>query len=150
VDESGRAVNVKASFDLSADGARTIVRQVVDRAGGAHRSVSVAVVDSAGVMVAFERMDGALRFSADLALGKARTAAAFGRATAQMEAAFRDRPVFAQSFVHQGGWYLGRGGFPLLVNGRPAGGVGVSGDDAEFEEGLAFDAAQWFQGHTGD
>jgi glc operon protein GlcG len=143
VEDSGRAGIVRASFDLTVDGARTIVRQVVDRADGAHRGVSVAVVDSAGVMLAFERMDGALRFSADLALAKARTAAAFGRATAEMEATFHDRPVFAHSFVLQGGWYLGRGGFPLLVDGRSAGGVGVSGDDAEFEERLALDAAEW-------
>ncbi|WP_331767116.1 heme-binding protein [Embleya sp. NBC_00896] len=131
-----------AGHDVGVAGARGIVGGVVDAASAAGRAVSVAVVDGAGVLVAFERMDGALRFSADLAAAKARTAAEFGRATAAMENVMRDRPVFAQSFVQQGSWYLGRGGYPLLVAGRPVGGVGVSGDAAELEDELA-EAAAW-------
>ncbi|MYW04095.1 heme-binding protein [Streptomyces sp. SID3343] len=135
---------VVASCDVSAEGARAVVRAVVEAATAAGCAVSVAVVDSAGVLVAFERMDGVLRFSADLAAAKARTSAAFGRPTASMEEVMRERPVFAQSFVQQGGWYLGRGGHPLSVDGRPAGGVGVSGDAAEVEDELARAAAASF------
>jgi glc operon protein GlcG len=135
---------VVASCDVSIDGARAVVRAVVAAATAAGGAVSVAVVDSAGVLVAFERMDGVLRFSADLAAAKARTSAAFGRPTVSMEEVMRDRPVFAQSFVQQGGWYLGRGGYPLLIDGRPAGGVGVSGNTAEVEDELARAAAAAF------
>ncbi|MFI6977120.1 heme-binding protein [Embleya sp. NPDC050154] len=135
---------VVAHHDVAASAARAIVRDVVAAASAAGRAVSVAVVDGAGVPVAFERMDGALRFSADLAAAKARTAAAFGRPTAAMEELLGDRPVFAQSFVAQGSWYLGRGGHPLLIDGRPVGGVGVSGDAAEFEDELARAAAESF------
>ncbi|MFF7245324.1 heme-binding protein [Embleya sp. NPDC008237] len=139
-----RAGHVVPNHDVAASAARAIVRNVVAAASAAGRAVSVAVVDGAGVPVAFERMDGALRFSADLATAKARTAAAFGRATATMEEQLGDRPVFAQSFVQQGSWYLGRGGHPLLVDGRPVGGVGVSGDAAQYEDELARAAAESF------
>ena len=135
---------IVAGSEVSAAGARAIVRGIVDAAAAAGCAVSVAVVDTAGEQVAFERMDGALRFSASLAGAKARTAASFGRATVDMEENMRDRPVFAQSFVQQGGWYLGRGGHPLLVAGRAVGGVGVSGDTAVFEDELARVAADTF------
>ncbi len=132
---------VHARSEITLDGARTLVEAV---AGGAARegaAVSVAVVDTAGVLVAFERMDGAPRFSADLAMSKARTAMTFSRPTSELEANFADRPAFASSFVLQGSWYLGRGGFPVIVDGATVGGIGVSGDAAEREEDLARDAA---------
>jgi len=47
--------------DLAHHGARRLVASVTDAARAAGRSVSVAVVDTAGVLVAFERMDGVPR-----------------------------------------------------------------------------------------
>jgi uncharacterized protein GlcG (DUF336 family) len=122
--------------------ARRLVTHVTSAARDEGCDLSVAVVDTAGVLVAFERMDGAPRFSADLAASKARTAMTFGRPTSAMETIFSDRPAFTSSFVQQGGWYLGRGGFPLVVDGAVVGGIGVSGDEAEREEDLARTAAE--------
>jgi len=127
--------------DVTLHGARRLVDHVTAAARSEGRAVTVAVVDTAGVLVAFERMDGAPRFSAGLATSKACTAMTFGRPTSAMESMFADRHAFASSFVHHGGWYLGRGGFPVVVDGAVVGGVGVSGDDAEREERLAADAA---------
>jgi uncharacterized protein GlcG (DUF336 family) len=132
---------VIARHDVGLDEARGLVADVTSGAARDGRDVSVAVVDTAGVLVAFERMDGAPRFSAELAFSKARTAMTFGRPTSAMEATFSDRPAFTSSFVLQGNWYLGRGGFPLVVDGAVVGGVGVSGDEAEREEDLARVAA---------
>jgi glc operon protein GlcG len=139
---------VVAAYDVSSGAARAIVAAITAQAAAAGRAVSVSVVDSAGELVAFERMDGALRFSAGLATEKARTSAAFGRPTAAMEELMNGRPAFAASFVNQGGWYLGRGGHPLLADGRPVGGVGVSGDAADFEDELARAAAEEFTAAT--
>lgn len=136
--------DVVEAYDVSSEAARAMVAAVVAKAGESGRAVSVAVVDSAGTLVAFERMDGALRFSASLASEKARTSAAFGRPTAAMEELMTDRPGFAASFVHEGGWYLGRGGHPLLRDGRPVGGIGVSGDSAEHEDHWAREVAEAF------
>ena len=92
-----------------------VIRAVVDAGRGS--AVSIAVVDDAGALVAFQRMTGVPRFSADFAIAKARTAAAFGTETSRLEELYADRPVFAHSFVAQGGYFLGRGGVPILVEG---------------------------------
>jgi glc operon protein GlcG len=120
--------------------AAEVVRSVV---GAAESSVaiSIAVVDDAVALVTFQRMTGAPRFSADFAIAKARTAAAFGAETSRLEELYADRPVFAHSFVAQGGYFLGRGGVPILAEGLVIGAVGVSGADAHGEEDIARAAA---------
>ena len=127
--------------ELGLGGARRIVSMVVGAAAAEGVALTVAVVDAAGTLVAFERMDGAPRFSAQLAIAKARTAGTFGNATSEMEATMRERAVFANTFANQGDWYFGRGGFPVRVAGELVGGVGVSGETAEREEELARRAA---------
>lgn len=126
---------------LRSERANEVVAAVVAAARDSGRSVSVAVVDDAGALVAFQRMDGAPRFSADFAVAKARTASAFRTETAALEALYADRPVFALSFVAQGGFFLGRGGVPIEHDGIVVGAVGVSGSDAHGEEELARVAA---------
>ena len=121
--------------------AADVISSVVGAQGAAPATVSIAVVDEAGALVAFHRMTGAPRFSADFAIAKARTAAAFGADTSRLEELYADRPVFAHSFVAQGGYFLGRGGVPVLFEGEVVGAIGVSGADAHGEEDLARTAA---------
>ena len=132
--------------DLNLDAARRLIGLVVGPARAEGVALTVAVVDSTGTLVAFERMDGAPRFSAHIAVAKARTAATFGNATSQLESSFRDRAVFANSFASQGDWYFGRGGFPVTVAGEVVGGIGVSGETADREEDLARRAAASVEG----
>jgi glc operon protein GlcG len=127
--------------EITGEIAADVVRSVVDAEGSAAPAVSIAVVDDAGALVAFQRMTGAPRFSADFAIAKARTAAAFGTETSRLEELYADRPVFAHSFVAQGGYFLGRGGVPIVVEGEVLGAVGVSGADAGGEEEVAREAA---------
>jgi uncharacterized protein GlcG (DUF336 family) len=121
--------------------ARAVVVEVVAGAGAHEAPVSVAVVDAGGTLVAFERMDGAPGFSAQLAITKAVSSVTFGRTTAEFEEAISDRPVFAVGLLRQGGWYAGRGGAPIVVDGQVVGAVGVSGDTAAREDDLAKEAA---------
>ena len=134
-------MDVVARHDLSLEAARRLVQQVVTAAAAESVVLTVAVVDASGTLIAFERMNGAPRFSAQLAVAKARTAATFGNPTSELEATFSDRAVFANSFASQGAWYFGRGGFPVRVEGELVGGIGVSGEKAEREEELARRAA---------
>ena len=133
--------NVVDRHDLSLEAARRLVQIVVSGAEAEQVALTVAVVDAAGTLIAFERMDRAPRFSAQLAVVKARTAATFGNSTSRLELTFRDRAVFANTFARQGDWYFGRGGFPIHVGGEVVGGIGVSGETAEREEELARRAA---------
>ena len=103
-----------------------------------HRTpLSIVVVDPQGTLLAFARMDGAPAFSARLAIAKAMTSATFGRPSADMEPMIADRPGFAVGFLSQGGWFIARGGAPIIVDRETVGAVGVSGNTAEVEDDLA-------------
>lgn len=122
---------------IDSDSAAALVSDAVSRARAGAVAISVAVVDEAGSLVAFHRMQGAPRFSADFATAKARTSAAFSVPTSNLEELYKDRPAFAHSFVAQGGYFLGRGGIPIFSGGELVGAIGVSGATAHGEEALA-------------
>src|SRR5690349_15956289 len=91
---------------------------------------AVAVVDVAGDLVYFERIDGTQAASIDIAIDKARSSARFKRPTK----AFLD----ALSAGGGGLRFLGlrgavptEGGVPLLVGGKVVGAIGVSGGTGE-------------------
>ena len=93
-------------------------------------TMAVAVVDPAGNLVYFERMDNTQTGSIGVALDKARTAAMFKRPTK----AFQD-------LVAGGGDGLRtlalrdvtpvEGGLPLMMDGRIVGAIGVSGGTSQ-------------------
>ena len=130
-------MEVRTTRSITSAAASELVRRAV--AEGV--PVSVAVVDPAGELLAFERVDGAPAFSARLAIAKARTAAAFGRPTADMESLFEGRDWFGAGFLPQGPWFVSKGGAPLLVDGECVGGIGLSGNTAEHEDALARELA---------
>jgi glc operon protein GlcG len=92
------------------------------------------VVDPAGDLLAFQRMDGVRSASADLAIEKARTAARLQRSTAEIEDKGRT------AFVTAGILVL-RGGMPIRVNGAVVGAVGVAGLSKETDAEIANTAA---------
>jgi uncharacterized protein GlcG (DUF336 family) len=122
---------------IDAQAAAALVTDAVAQAIARGISISAAVVDDAGSLVAFQRMSPAPRFSADFAIAKARTAATFSVPTSSLEELYKDRPAFAHSFVAQGNYFLGRGGIPIFCSGERVGAIGVSGADAHGEEDIA-------------
>jgi glc operon protein GlcG len=131
-------------------GAQTIKVMTLDQAGAqavleaAEKSAqqrnapsAVAVVDPAGDLLAFQRMDGVRPASADLAIGKARTAARLQRPTAEIEDNInRGRTAFITA-----GIAALRGGVPISVNGQVVGAVGVAGLSSETDTEIANTAA---------
>ena len=92
--------------------------------------VAIAVVDEAGHLVACHRMDGALWITPEIARAKANAAAAFRTTTLDMETRFsQGRQLFANNVAALGDYQLvfGRGGVPLVDDGRLVGALGVSG-----------------------
>ena len=86
--------------------------------------MAIAVVDDGGHLVYFERIDGTQFGSVDIAIGKARTAAAFKRPTKALEDALNAGQPAILSFPNT----LPRdGGLPILYDGKVIGGIGVSG-----------------------
>lgn len=91
--------------------------------------VAVAVVDDAGHLVACDRMDGALWVTPEIARAKANAAAAFQASTLELEERFTKRMLFADNVATLGAapFVFGKGGVPIVENGRVVGAVGVSG-----------------------
>ena len=118
--------------------AHQAIGAAVQAAEGLGVRVNVAVVDASGVLAAFLRMPGAPLHSVDIAIDKAYTAASFGLATSQWQAALqqhsaavRDGLVLRPRFVAFGG------GMPVIENGQRIGGIGVSGGSEQEDEACA-------------
>jgi glc operon protein GlcG len=81
---SGKAqtINVMA---LNQAGAQTVLQAAKESAQQRNAPSAIAVVDPAGDLLAFQRMDNVRPASADLAVEKARTAARLQRSTAEIE-----------------------------------------------------------------
>ena len=86
-------------------------------------NVAAAVVDSAGDLVFFERMDNTQSASMIIAQEKARTAARFKRPSKALEDALATRPAI----LGIPGATPVEGGIPLVIDGKIVGAVGVSG-----------------------
>ncbi len=97
-------------------------------------SLSCAVVDSRGDMIAMARMDGARFFTTDVAQGKARMSAFFGQPSGDM-ADFGNSPAF-QSFneTMPGPLYAFQGALPIMRDGEVIGAMGCSGAASQVDE----------------
>ncbi|MGV3481075.1 MAG: GlcG/HbpS family heme-binding protein [Sphingobium sp.] len=88
---------------------------------------NIAVVDAAGALLAFHRMDGAKPFTCDFAIAKARTAAGLHTATeALAEIALPGQRGFGLNSLRGGDVAILGGGVPVVVNGAVVGAIGVS------------------------
>jgi uncharacterized protein GlcG (DUF336 family) len=115
--------------------AREIVERGKRRAQELGVSVSIAVVDDGGHLVAVERMDGAGFVTAEIAWGKAWTSVAFGVPSGGMAGPMGSAPAFsaAVSVATHGRFTPRQGALPL-----PGGGaVGASGATSEQDEDIA-------------
>lgn len=89
-------------------------------------AMAVAVVDTAGNLVYFEKMDGTQHGSVHVAIEKARSAALFKRSTKTFQDAVAAGGDGLRVLGLPGAVPV-EGGIPLLVDGRIAGAIGVSG-----------------------
>lgn len=107
-------------------------------------NVAIAVVDEAGHLVACHRMDGALWVTPEIARAKANASAAFRATTLELEERFTTRQLFAGNVAALGAYQFvfGKGGIPVVEDGRIVGAVGVSGAvPAENDHSIADAAA---------
>lgn len=96
-------------------------------------NVTIAVVDDAGHMLYLERMDGAGPMTAEVAAGKASTAAVTRRPTKFWEDRVKERPAF----VKFPGNLPIQGGVPITYQGECVGAIGVSGVQSHEDEQIA-------------
>ena len=108
---------------LSAEGAQNALTAAIAEARKNEWQLSIAVVDPAGELLAFVRMDGASISTIENALGKGVTAARFRRPTAVFDSAGKVRPGLL-TFENM---TAVEGGVPILIDGVVVGAIGVSG-----------------------
>jgi glc operon protein GlcG len=129
-----QTINVMA---LDQVGAQTVLQAAKENAEQRNAPSAIAVVDPAGDLLAFQRMDGVRPASAELAIEKARTAARLQRSTAEIEDNINQGRT---AFVTAGIPVL-RGGMPIRINGAVVGAVGVAGLSKENDAEIANTAA---------
>lgn len=91
-------------------------------------AVSIAIVDEYGDLVAFSRMEGAIKISPKFALAKAYTAGTIGMATADMAPyATPGKPYYGMDALFGGELTTIAGGLPIKEDNKLTGGIGVGG-----------------------
>lgn len=110
---------------ISLDRAVAVVHTAVAEAKKRNWKMNVAVADSGGNLVAFQRMDGAMLAAIEIALHKARAAATFRRPTKIFEDGIN--LMHLNYLLAFDGVIASRGGIPLIEQGRLIGAIGCSG-----------------------
>ena len=110
---------------ISLERAQAAISAVVAEAKKRDWKMNVAVVDSGGNLVAFQRMDGAMLASIQIAEHKARAAATFRRETKVFENGIQTNNL--NYLMTLDGVVGSRGGIPLVENGELIGAIGCSG-----------------------
>jgi len=97
-------------------------------------AVTIAVCDAGGNLIALQRMDHSALLSIEIAINKAHTGV-FGMIPTQQWGGFFKGPSekIAPLWFHTD-WITFMGGFPVIINERIIGGIGVSG--GTWEDGI--------------
>ena len=118
---------------LNLEAARSVLSAAEAEARKQGWPAAIAITDAGGALLALDRMDGAGPAAAEIAAGKARTAAMFRRPTSAFEDAINgQRPAAITS-----GFVMMAGGVPLVVDGQVIGAIGVSADLPQHDVAIA-------------
>ena len=118
---------------LTLEAAQKIATASLVEARANNWNVIIAVVDEGGHLITLNRMETAQYGSIDVAIGKAKTAAAFRRPTKVLEDVAKIRPTLSTI----ANAYLLEGGVPIIYNGQVIGAVGVSGATSQQDAQVA-------------
>jgi uncharacterized protein GlcG (DUF336 family) len=116
--------------NVNLDQARKALASALAEARKQNLPMAVAVVDTAGQLVAFERMDNTQTGSIAVAQDKATSAAMFRRPTKAFQDALAGGGAGLRILTLRGANAV-EGGLPLVIDGKIVGAIGVSGGSAE-------------------
>ena len=111
---------------ISLDYARKLAAPALAEAAKNNWTVAVAIVDTGGNLVYYEKMDNTQLGSANVSIDKARTAALFKRPTKAFQDALAAGGDAVRVLRLQGATPI-EGGIPILMDGKIVGAIGVSG-----------------------
>ena len=117
--------DVPYGLPISLEQAQAVIQAAVAEAKKRNWKMNVAVADSGGNLVAFQRMDGAMLASIQIAEHKARAAVTFRRPTKIFEDGVQ--LMHLNYLLAFDGIIASRGGIPLIDRGVIIGAIGCSG-----------------------
>ena len=116
---------------ITLDRAEAAIAAAVVEAKKRDWKLNVAVVDSGGNLIAFQRMDGAQLASIQISEHKARAAATYRRETKAFETGIQSGATY---LITLDGLIASRGGIPLIEAGKLVGAIGCSGGTGSQDE----------------
>jgi glc operon protein GlcG len=123
---------------LTTAGAEKVLQAAAAIATTRNAPSDLAIVDRAGDLLAFERMDGAWLAGVPLSIGKARSAARYQHPTLALEQMIDNGRTAAIT----AGTVEMQGGVPIIINGVVVGAIGVSGFDKNNDIAIADTASK--------
>ena len=115
---------------ISLESARKLAALSVAEAGRNGWKMAIAVVDIAGDLVYFEKMDGTQVASVNIAQDKARSSVRFKRPTKAMQDILAGGGAGVRFLALQGAVPV-EGGLPIVMDGKIVGAIGASGGTSE-------------------
>ena len=131
---------------ISLDRAQSAIHAAVTEAKRRNWKMNLAVTDSGGNLVAFQRMDGAMLASIKIAEHKARAAVTFRRPTKVFEDGIQ--LMHLNYLLAFDGIIASRGGIPLIDEGKVIGAIGCSGGTDSQDEIVSKAGADVMNQHT--
>lgn len=119
---------------LTGETACALIARGLSEAAGQGQAVAIAVVDAGGHLLAFQRHVDTMFSANEAAVAKARTAAGFRRATAEMQSRLEQGRT---AYLSLPGCLPLAGGVPVVIDGHVRGGLGVSGAPSERDAAIA-------------
>jgi len=115
---------------ITSDVAKKVAAAALAEARANGWTMGAAIVDPAGILVYFEKIDDTQNASPRIAIDKARSAAMFKRPTKAFQDSVEKGGVFLRVMGLRGASFV-EGGVPIVVNDRIIGALGVSGGTSE-------------------
>ncbi|GFE63775.1 GlcG/HbpS family heme-binding protein [Litoreibacter roseus] len=125
--------------------ARSLITDCLDwRKDNGLKPLTVAVIDSAGSLVALAREDGTSNLRPEIAQGKARGAVAMGLGSRALYERAKVEPFFIQAMnaLSDGSLVPVAGGVLIKQDGAILGAVGITGDNSDNDEACAISAIE--------
>jgi glc operon protein GlcG len=115
---------------ITGENAKKVAAAALAEARKNNWNMAAAVVDPAGDLVYFEKLDGTQAASVNIAVDKARSAARFKRPTKALQDALAAGGVGLRLLALEGAVPVD-GGVPLLMDGKIVGAIGLSGGTSD-------------------
>jgi glc operon protein GlcG len=117
-------------MSINAENAKKAAATALAEARKNNWTMAAAIVDTAGDLVYFEKLDGTQAASVNIAVDKARSAARFKRPTKALQDVLAAGGEGLRLLALQGAVPV-EGGLPLLMDGKIVGAIGLSGGTSQ-------------------